>query len=474
MYSNEGICKYQRKPLYMNEINNLNKLFEKQLKKYELSLNSMPNDFLKWQQFIKQVNTFYNDSMQELDDTQRLAHIGRWHYNKSKNKITFSNEFCSLFNLDPRVTLKTYEEILQWIHFNDNAIFTEMIETAFKSGQIGECDIRINIPNKQFSWFHIICEPIANAQGKFEDISGIAMDISKRKEAEEKINNLNKQIILSARYTGMAEVATSLLHNLGNVLNSANVSLQLLKESVNQPFIDRTLKVIELIDEHKLSLSSFLTEDAKGKLIPQYLIELSTIMRKEQEILRLEVMNMISYLNHIKQIVSTQQDLSASKVFIEKIFLPEAIDLALQMCAGKIMNSIQIKKQYESNISFIETDKSKLLQILINLIQNAKEATVDNNDAVTKEICISTRVTTNNDVEIIIKDNGIGIAPEHQDKLFSFGFTTKKQGHGFGLHSCALFAKELGGDIQVFSEGLGKGATFTINIPVTPVLKEKI
>jgi signal transduction histidine kinase len=458
----------------MNEINNLNKLFEKQLKKYELSLDSMPNDLLKWQQFITQVNTFYNNSIQELDDTQRLAHIGRWHYNKPKNKITFSKEFCSLFNIDPKVTLKTYEEIQHWIHFNDSAIFSEMIETAFKSGEIGECDIRVSISNKQFSWFHIICEPIANAQGKFEDISGIAMDISKRKEAEEKINNLNKQIILSARYTGMAEVATSLLHNLGNVLNSANVSLQLLKESVNQPFIDRALKVIELIDEHKLSLSTFLTEDAKGKLIPQYLIELSTILKKEQEILRLEVMNMISYLSHIKQIVSTQQDLSASKVFIEKIFLPEAIDLALQMCAGKIMNSIQIKKKYASNVSFVETDKSKLLQILINLIQNAKEAIVDNSDVVAKEIHISAKVTKNNNFEIAIRDNGIGIAPEHQDKLFSFGFTTKKQGHGFGLHSCALFAKELGGDIQVFSEGLGKGATFTLNIPVTPVLKEKI
>lgn len=458
----------------MSEINNLNKLFEQQLKKYELSLDAIPSDFDKWQQFIKQVNNLYNDNIQELENTQRLAHIGRWHYSKPKNEITFSKEFYSLFNMDPNVTHRTYEEILSRIHFNDNAEFTEMVESALQNGKIGECDIRIIMPNKQFLWYHIVCQPIANAQGIFEELSGIAMDISKRKEAEEKISNLNKQIILSARYTGMAEVATSLLHNLGNVLNSANVSLQLLKESVNQPFIDRTLKVIELIDEHKLSLSTFFTEDAKGKLIPQYLIELSSILKKEQDILRFEVINMINYLNHIKEIVNTQQDLSASKVFIEKIFLPEAIDLALQMCAGKVMNCIQINKQYENTTSFIETDKSKLLQILINLIQNAKEATVDNNDVPIKEIYISTRVTTNNNIEIVIKDNGIGISPEDKNKLFSFGFTTKKQGHGFGLHSCALFAKELGGDIQVFSDGLGKGATFTLHIPVSPALKEKL
>lgn len=458
----------------MSEINNLNKLFEQQLKRYELSLDAIPSDFDKWQQFIKQVNNFYNDNIQELENTQRLAHIGRWHYNKPKNQITFSKEFYSLFNMDPNVKHKTYEEILHRIHFNDSTEFTEMVESTLQNGKIGECDIRIIMPNKQFSWYHIVCQPIANAQGIFEELSGIAMDISKRKEAEEKISNLNKQIILSARYTGMAEVATSLLHNLGNVLNSANVSLQLLKESVNQPFIDRTLKVIELIDEHKLSLSTFLTEDAKGKLIPQYLIELSSILKKEQDILRFEVINMINYLNHIKEIVNTQQDLSTSKVFIEKIFLPEAIDLALQMCAGKVMNCIQINKQYENTISFIETDKSKLLQILINLIQNAKEAIVDNNDVPIKEIYISTRVTTNNNIEIVIKDNGIGISPEDKNKLFSFGFTTKKQGHGFGLHSCALFAKELGGDIQVFSDGLGKGATFTLHIPVSPALKEKL
>jgi signal transduction histidine kinase len=434
----------------------------------------MPSDFDKWQQFIMEVNSFYNDNIQELENAQRLAHIGRWHFNKPKNEITFSKEFYSLIHLNSSITHKTYEEILHWIHFNDSAEFAKMIENAIKNGEIGECDIRIIMPNKEFSWFHIICQPIANAQGIFEEISGIVMDISKRKEAEEKISNLNKQIILSARYTGMAEVATSLLHNLGNVLNSANVSLQLLRESVNQPFIDRALKVIELIEEHKLSLSTFLTEDAKGKLIPQYLIELSTILKKEQNTLRLEVINMINYLNHIKEIVNTQQDLSTSKVLIEKVFLPEVIDIALQMCAGKVMNSVQINKKYESASSFIETDKSKLLQILINLIQNAKEATVDNNNASIKEIYISTRETINKNMEIVIKDNGIGISPEYKSKLFSFGFTTKKHGHGFGLHSCALFAKELGGDIQVFSEGLGKGATFTLHIPVNSALKEKL
>jgi signal transduction histidine kinase len=67
-----------------------------------------------------------------------------------------------------------------------------------------------------------------------------------------------------------------------------------------------------------------------------------------------------------------------------------------------------------------------------------------------------------------VTDNGIGIPAENFKRLFEHGFTTKQEGHGFGLHSCALAVRELGGDIQTRSDGIGTGATFSLRLPLCP------
>ncbi|HEX5747505.1 MAG TPA: ATP-binding protein [Archangium sp.] len=73
--------------------------------------------------------------------------------------------------------------------------------------------------------------------------------------------------------------------------------------------------------------------------------------------------------------------------------------------------------------------------------------------------------TTSGLVRIQVHDNGMGIAPEMLTRIFQYGFTTREEGHGFGLHSSALAAQELGGSLTVHSEGPGHGATFTLELP---------
>jgi signal transduction histidine kinase len=71
-------------------------------------------------------------------------------------------------------------------------------------------------------------------------------------------------------------------------------------------------------------------------------------------------------------------------------------------------------------------------------------------------------------VAIIVRDNGVGILPENLTRIFGHGFTTKKDGHGFGLHSGALAAKQMNGALSVQSAGPGKGAAFTLELPIAP------
>lgn len=466
---------------------NSNKVLERQLKTEGLSLDSPPANLEQWQKITNRINNYYNDIAQEfyilersseisaketmelnknLEDAQRLACIGHWHYQKTNNRLILSKEFYTLFGFDSRNRSHVYEELMKYIHYHDAERFEKMLVRSLESGLDGEMEIRIIMPNKSFAWFFVICHPVKNSKGKCDELTGIAMEITKRKEAEKKIETLNQQLFLSARFAGMAEVATSMLHNLGNILNSANVSLNLLKETIEQPHLTKVLMAFDLIKNNLLNIDKYLTTDEKGKLILPYLIASSSVLKQEDEICKNEIVNLSTHLNHIKEIVAIQQNISGFSKLIEKIFLPEVIDLALKMSISEKDETIDIIKKYGS-LNFIETDKSKLLQILVNLIRNAKDAILENKNSDKKEINISVLEENNDRVKVVVRDNGIGILEKNYNKIFSFGFTSKKNGHGFGLHSSALFAKELAGDLQVTSEGIGKGATFTLSLPIT-------
>jgi C4-dicarboxylate-specific signal transduction histidine kinase len=115
----------------------------------------------------------------------------------------------------------------------------------------------------------------------------------------------------------------------------------------------------------------------------------------------------------------------------------------------------------------VKVERQKALQIVTNLIANAKEA-IEQADPATRQIRLALRLSPSGGVEIRVTDNGVGIAAENLTRVFAFGFTTKKNGHGFGLHSSANAAKEMGGSLRAESEGEGRGATFVLELPPAP------
>lgn len=480
-----------------------NKLLERQLSKFNLSPETLPTDLKTWQDLLSRIARAYQDidqetyllqrsmeissrEMTELNEkllaAQEIARLGYWTYDQQTEKITWSKELYKMFGYDSTKNPPTFYNIFDLMHPDDREKHRELVEKSLATGEDYEVEIRfhtLNLPQGAYSWFLVIGHPILLENQHTYQLSGVVMDINNRKKAEEEIEILHQQVITSARRAGMADVATSILHNVGNILNSANVSLNLISEHIHQVYFAKLFAVEKMFEENIGTLNQYLTEDPKGKLIPQYLISLIKNIETTQKEIIGEVKNMNEHIHHIKEITDMQKSISGVSGMPEKIFIPEIIDAALNMCGRELeKRNINLEKKYDEKF-FIMTDKSKLLQILVNLIQNAKDAVLANMAAQKKIILIEVQKYPEASpdaapqVKIDIRDNGLGILPENLTQIFAFGFTTKPNGHGFGLHSSALAAKELGGKLEATSKGINEGATFSLILPLeNPIRRE--
>ena len=291
-------------------------------------------------------------------------------------------------------------------------------------------------------------------------------NITERKLAEQELAKTYQRLLEVSRAAGMAEIATGVLHNVGNVLNSVNVSANLAVEHLQQSKLDGLEKICALLEMHKANLGEFITTNPRGKLVAEYLRSLSESLRGEQTSVISELQNLQKNIQHIKDIVAMQQNYAKNSGFSETVSLPELIEDALRINTDSLaQHDIELIRDYRIKPVAV-LDKHKVMQILINLVRNAKLAC---NDSGKTEKSITVRTSGDKSViRIEVIDNGIGIPRENLIRIFGHGFTTRKDGHGFGLHSGALAAREMDGSLTVTSAGLGQGATFILELPYKP------
>jgi signal transduction histidine kinase len=251
---------------------------------------------------------------------------------------------------------------------------------------------------------------------------------------------------------------------VGNVLNSMNVSVTLMREHLRKSKAANLIKVVELFRQHRGELGDFITRDPRGKMIPGYLEQLSAQLVKESND-ALQVVELVTRsMEHIKKIVAMQQSYGKVAGVAETLPAATLIEDALQInAAGLERHGIKVVRDY-ADVPPVTVDKHKVLQILINLVRNAKHA-LDESGREQRVLRLGLARNGNERLKITVADNGVGIEPENLTRIFAHGFTTRKDGHGFGLHSGALAAKELGGSLTVQSDGPGRGAIFTLELP---------
>jgi PAS domain S-box-containing protein len=296
-------------------------------------------------------------------------------------------------------------------------------------------------------------------------IVGTLADVTERKQAERERERMNAERLEMSRQAGMAEVATGVLHNVGNVLNSVNVASSMLQDRLRNSSVGQLGKAVGLMEENRDRLGDYLLADQRGKLVLPFLAALATRLDGERDEMLSEMATVNENIDHIKQIIATQQTFARTGGLTEEVDLADLIEGAVTVSlsdAGAARHHIRIVREFQE-VPPINLDKHKVLQVLINLLSNAKHALLDSGRE-DRQIVVRTRVT-NGSLRIEVEDNGVGISRENLDRIFRFGFTTKEKGHGFGLHGSALAAKQLHGSLIVHSDGPGRGAIFALELP---------
>jgi PAS domain S-box-containing protein len=319
-------------------------------------------------------------------------------------------------------------------------------------------------PDGRITWVVTSKLPWRDQQGKVIGTFGMSREVTKAIETQKALEESNRQLMEATRQAGMAEVATGVLHNVGNVLTSINVTANLISDRYRDSKVTSIFKVCALLREHQDNLGEFFAKDPRAGKLPAYLEGLANNLDKERVDTMGDLSTLLKSIDHIKDIIWMQQSYASVAGMVEPITPSETIEDAIKLSNNALQrHNVHVEKQFAQTPA-ARAERHKVLQILVNLISNAKKA-MDCKEPSQRRMLL--RVENGPDETILIKviDNGIGIPPENLTKIFSHGFTTRKDGHGFGLHSSALAAKQMGGSLNAASDGVGKGAVFTLSLP---------
>jgi len=353
------------------------------------------------------------------------------------------------------------EQHAQWARADEESIIS--------TGEpiIGKLE-RIVWPDGHESWATSSKLPLRDTDGEIIGTFGLSKDVTAAHEMNNDLEKTQREILDASRMAGMAEVATGVLHNIGNVLTSLNVSANVIATSLHQSKAGSLGKISALLDEHAADLGAFITQDPKGRRIPDFIESLAQHSLEERDRLLQEITSLQANIDHIKEIVTMQQAYATTVGVVEALEPAALMEDALRMNAGALVrHDVSCVREFHP-VPPVHAEKAKVLQILINLIRNAKYA-ADEGRLAEKLIRLRVEPGEGGRVRLIVEDNGVGISPENLARIFTHGFTTRKDGHGFGLHSSMTVAREMKGTLTAHSAGVGRGATFTLELPAAPM-----
>jgi NO-binding membrane sensor protein with MHYT domain/two-component sensor histidine kinase len=407
---------------------------------------------------LEQVNAALQHGKNLLALATRAAGISSWELDiATQTTLWTENEIESLkaAGID---TQKAKDAIRVLIHPDDRNIVFDAVRKAVEEGK-DVCSYRFRVMTPAGAAIHLEAHAriFCDERGEPLRILGVSWDVTDEVLQEERRRELQSQLREASRDAGMAEVATGVLHSVGNVLNSLGVSASLVRSRLRESRVGNVQRVASLLNE-----PGFL-ETGRGRQTPGYLAQLGEHLAAENQSLQAEVDAITAHVGHIRTIVAAQQANARRGGVTEAVNIAELIDNTVAIHFAMAVD-VSIRREYDP-LPMVTLDRHKLIQILGNLLSNARHALEDQTEG-QRTLILRLHSRAQGWFVIEIEDSGIGIEPEPLKRLFEFGFTTRKEGHGFGLHSSSILAKELGGHLAGFSQGRHRGAQFALRLPL--------
>ncbi len=342
------------------------------------------------------------------------------------------------------------------------SMYRQMWDTICR-GEVWHGEVINRRKDGQFYQEDMTITPVRDGAGEIAQFIAIKQDISERKRAEASIHDLHRKLLAASRQAGMADVAIDVLHNVGNVLNSVNVSANLLEERVRDSRSTAVAKLAALLSGRGPELADFLSTDEIGQKIPEYVSTLAEALAEERAAMLAELGELRKNIQHITEIVARQETLACvadvAETFVATEMVEDALRIEVDALTGR---DIAMLRDYRTRAR-VTVDRHKATQILMNIVANARRACIESGRS---DKQILARVTCEaGRVEIAVTDNGVGIAAEQLEEIFGQQYPNRRDGAGSGLHASAMAAVELGGALRAHSEGLGRGATFVLELP---------
>ncbi len=377
--------------------------------------------------------------------------------------VSFNKAVKTSFNATENELMGLHASMLladtQWHYEHQNNGYADEQHGPFHLGEVGDrLEYEgIRTDGKTFPLECVVTRVVLNNESMR---IVVLRDIARRKELESQVAN-------AAHKSGMADLATGVLHNIGNVLNSVNVAGEEIAAIARDSKVAGLIKANAMLADNLSRIGEFIANDPKGRLLPNYYIKVGEQLCTEFITITKETESLNEKIQMMRDVISTQQSYARSGYFTEELSVSAIVNDSIRVLETSFFKyNVKLIKNY-SKVPKCTIQKSKLAQVLTNLIKNSIEA-MDDNDEINREkkVEISIDQKDESHVRIEIRDNGLGIKETNINNIFNHGFTTKKDGHGFGLHTCANSMTEMGGSIKVESEGLGKGATFILEVPI--------
>ena len=411
---------------------------------------------------LAEVNSALQHGKNLLALATRAAGISSWELDLTTgNTLWTENEIESL-----RATGVNSQQrpnaVQEMIHPQDTSIMDDTVRETIAAGK-EVCAFRFRVVTLACQVIHLEAHAriFCNEQGEPVRMLGVSWDVTAQILQDTRRRELQTQLRDASRDAGMAEVATGVLHSVGNVLNSLGVSASLVQSRLRDSRVGNVRRIVSQLIEQGDQVGHFLVNDERGRQVLGYLGQLGDNLSAENQHLKAEAEAISTHVGHIRTIVAAQQTYARRGGVTEAVDIAELVDNAIAIHFTDT-GEVTIKRDYDP-VQAVMLDRHKLIQILGNLFSNARHALKDQTQG-ERLLTLRIRAQESGMVSIEVMDSGTGINPQALQRLFEFGFTTKKDGHGFGLHTSAILAKELGGDLSGHSDGPNCGARFTLRL----------